>query len=88
MNVKDWVEGIGKADPFSESTFIIRPKHRRFHGWFWHHLKKMYNSEHRAPLFEFRDLDSKETRQIESFMKDADSAVQEFHKDFADAPTK
>lgn len=47
----------------------------------------VFNTQRAVPLFEFRDLvHYPTTSQFESFMSDADSAIQELHKKFATAP--
>lgn len=56
-------------------------------------MEKIYNpnkdeSPRSAPLFEFRNLLTKETSEFEQFMKDVDTSIQKLHKEFAAPPTK
>lgn len=51
--------------------------------------EKMHNSQRSVPLFEFRDLyGSPKTTDFEKFMGDVDTAIQDLHKTFANAPSK
>lgn len=88
MNIKDWIQGIGKADPSPDLLSKFDQSVDSSIGGFGTKMEKMYNSQRAAPLIEFRDLDYKKTTELEQFMKDVDSAIQKLHKDFADAPTK
>lgn len=88
VNIKDWIQGIGKADPSPDLLSKFDQSVDSSIGGFGTTMEKMYNSQRAAPLIEFRDLEYKQTNQIEQFMKDVDSAIQKLHKDFADAPTK
>ena len=88
MNIKDWIQGIGKADPSPDLLSEFDQSIDSSIGGFSTKMEKMYNSQRAAPLIEFRDLDDKETINLEQFMKDVDSAIQKLHEDFADAPTK
>lgn len=88
VNIKDWIQGIGKADPSPDLLSKFDQSVDSSIGGFGTKMEKMYNSQRAAPLIEFRDLADKKTTEIERFMKDVDSAIQKLHKDFADAPTK
>lgn len=88
VNIKDWIEGIGKTDPSPDRLSDFDKSIDGSIGGFGTTMEKMYNSERSAPLIEFRDLAWTSTTDIEKFMKNVDSAIQQLHKDFANAPTK
>ena len=88
VNIKDWIQGIGKDDPAPDLLSKFDKSIDNSIGGLGTQMEKLYNSQRAAPLIEFRDLDSIKTPEIEQFMKDVDSAIQKLHKDFADAPTK
>ena len=88
MNIKDWIQGIGKADPAKDLLSTFDESVDGSIGGLGITMEKMYNSQRSAPLIGFRDLEYKKITEIEQFMKDVDLAIQKLHRDFADAPTK
>lgn len=88
MNIKDWIEGIGKTDPSPDLLSKFDQSNDGSIGGLGTQMERIYDSQRVAPLIEFRDLADQMTTEIEQFMKDVDSAIQKLHKDFADAPTK
>ncbi|KAL8727285.1 MAG: hypothetical protein Q9181_005769 [Wetmoreana brouardii] len=87
VNIKDWIQGIGKGDPSPDLLSKFDQSIDGSIGGLGTKMEKMYNSQRAAPLIEFRDLAYKQITEVEQFMKDVDSAIQKFHQDFADAPT-
>ena len=88
MNIKTWIQGIGKESPSPDALSKFDESIDGSIGGLGDKMEKMYNSQRSVPLFEFRDLLDLKTSEIEKFMKEADSAIQTLHKDFADAPGK
>lgn len=88
VNIKDWIQGIGIANPSPDLLSKFDQSVDSSIGGLGTQMEKLYDSQRSAPLIEFRDLDPKMTSEIERFMKDVDSAIQKLHKDFPDAPTR
>ena len=51
-------------------------------------MEKVYQTDRSVPMFEFRELMDKQTKEIEKFMGDVDTAIQDLHKKFANPPTR
>lgn len=88
VNIKDWIQGIGKGDPSPDLLSKFDQSVDSSIGGLDTHMEKMYKSQRAAPLIEFRDLAYRTATQFEQFMKDVDSAIQKLHNDYAEAPTK
>lgn len=92
VNIKDWISGIGSGsgigDPKVDALSDFDRSVDGSIGGLDVRMEKMYNSQRSVPLFEFRDLDPIYTPGVEQFMKDVDSAIQTFHGDFANTPTR
>ena len=88
VNIKSWIQGIGSNSPSPDLLTSFDKNIDGSIGGFGTKMEKMYNSQRSVPLFEFRDLDGIKTSGFESFMTQADSAIQTLHKDFANPPTK
>ena len=86
MNIKTWIQGIGKESPFPDALSKFDESIDKSIGGLGDKMEKIYDSQRSVPLFEFRDLLDIKTSEIEKFMKDVDSTIQKLHKDFADAP--
>ncbi|KAI4231791.1 MAG: hypothetical protein LQ349_005388 [Xanthoria aureola] len=92
VNIKDWIEGIGKQDPTPDLLSKFDESIDGSIGGLGSKTEKMFNSQRSVPLFEFRDLaecttaDTPDTIGIETFMSRVDGAIQELHKNFANAP--
>ena len=92
MNIKDWITGIGSGTgvgtpPVDALSDFDRSIDASI-GGLTTKMEKMYNSDRSVPLFEFRNLDTITTSEVEQFMTDVDSAIQALHGKFANAPTK
>ena len=88
VNIKDWIQGIGKADPTLDMLSEFDKSIDGSIGGLGTSMENMFNSQRAAPLIEFRDLQDQKTSDFEQFMSNVDSAIQKLHADFANAPTK
>jgi len=88
VNIKDWIQGIGKGDPSPDLLSKFDESIDGSIDGLGDQTEKMFNSQRSVPLFEYRDLDNILTSKFEQFMIDVDSAIQKLHNDFADAPKK
>lgn len=88
VNIKDWIQGIGKGDPSKDALSKFDESIDSSIGGLGTTMEKMYNSQRSVPLFEFRNLDTLITSGVEDFMTKVDSAIQDLHKNFANAPNK
>ena len=87
MNVKNWIEGIGKGSPYPDALSAFDKSIDRSIGGLENKVEKMYNLQRSVPLIEFRDLDTVQTSRVEDFMARVDSAIQSLHNDFAEPPS-
>lgn len=89
VNIKEWIQGIGKQDPSPDRLTKFDAQIDKSIGGYGTQTEKIWKSDRSAPLFEFRDLDpSLITSQFGKFMGDVDSAIQKLHTDFAKPPSK
>ena len=88
MNIKSWIQGIGKKSPSPDALSRFDQSIDSSIGGLGDNMEKMYNSQRSVPLFEFRDMFDIQTSGIEGFMKTVDSTIQDLHKNFANPPKK
>lgn len=89
VNVKEWIQGIGKQDPSPDQLTTFDAQIDKSIGGYGTQTEKIWKSDRSAPLFEFRDLDpTLRTSGFGKFMGDVDSAIQKLHTDFAKSPSK
>jgi hypothetical protein len=88
VSIKDWIQGIGKGDPSPDALSKFDKSIDKSIGGLGTKMEKVYNLQRSVPLFEFRNLDTKDTSEVEGFMTKVDSAIQDLHKKFADAPKR
>ena len=77
---------MGKKDPSPDRLSKFDASIDGSIGGLGTNMEKIYNSQRSAPLFEFRNLLDRQTSQLEQFMNDVDSSIQDLHKSFADPP--
>lgn len=86
MNIKSWIEGIGKS---SGSTVMLSTFDKSIDGsigGLGSKMESMLGAKRQVPLFEFWGLDTAQTKQFESWTNKVDSAIQDIHKKHKDAP--
>ncbi|KAI4208869.1 MAG: hypothetical protein LQ351_008134 [Letrouitia transgressa] len=88
VNIKDWITGVGKKEGDKDKLSVFDESIDKSIGGFGTSLEKTYKTDRSVPMFEFRDLLDKQTQEIEKFMGDVDTAIQDLHKKFANPPTK
>lgn len=105
VNIKDWIQGIGKGDPSPDALSKFDESIDGSIGGLGSQMERMYvispllpifnpilggilGLSRSVPLFEFRDLQDIKTSQMESFMAEVDSAIQDLHHTFAVAPKR
>ncbi|KAF2112801.1 hypothetical protein BDV96DRAFT_649034 [Lophiotrema nucula] len=87
-NIHDWIHGLDQDsqddDDLTKFDEAIDGSIGNLHAA----QEKMFNSQRSVPLFEFRDLDTLRTKEMEDFMSKVDKAIQDLHNNFANPPGK
>ena len=86
LNIKSWIQGIGISSPSPDGLSTFDTSIDGSIGGLGTKMERMYNSQRSVPLFEFRNLDTIMTSDFEGFMANVDSAIQELHETYANAP--
>ncbi|PVH98468.1 hypothetical protein DM02DRAFT_657349 [Periconia macrospinosa] len=82
----DWIRSL---DPDSQADDCLTKFDRtidRSIGKLGTRQEKMFNSQRSVPIFEFRDLDTLQTKDMEGFMLKVDDAIQKLHREYANPP--
>ncbi|KAJ5168163.1 uncharacterized protein N7482_003757 [Penicillium canariense] len=82
MSIKSWVENMKTNDLLRQFDQYIDGSL----GGLGTRMETMYNSDRKAPLFEFRDIPDKKTSEIEQYMADVDKEIQTLHDKYKSAP--
>lgn len=87
-NIFDWIHGLDQDsqddDDLTKFDVVIDGSIGNLHAT----QEKMFNSQRSVPIFEFRDLDTIQTKGMEDFMIKVDKAIQDLHNSFANPPGK
>jgi len=86
MNIKSWIEGIGKSSGSTDMLSTFDKSIDGSIGGLGSKMESMLGAKRQVPLFEFRGLDTAQTKQFESWTNKVDSAIQDIHKKHKDAP--
>ena len=88
VNIKDWITSVGRKEGSKDKLSVFDESIDGSIGGFGTSMEKTYQTDRSVPIFEFRDLVDKQTQEIEKFMGDVDTVIQDLHKKFAKPPTK
>ncbi|KAI3327059.1 hypothetical protein HD806DRAFT_531649 [Xylariaceae sp. AK1471] len=88
VSIKTWIQGIGSGTGAKDALSVFDKSIDGSIGGLGTTTEKLFNSQRSAPLFEFRDLYTPSTAEMEQYMDKVDTAIQSLHNTFANAPQR